>query len=157
MLNRVILSGRLTADPELRYTQSGTAVANFRLAVDRQFKNKDTNEREADFVNCILWRKSAENFCNFTHKGSLVGVDGRLQSRSYQNKDGQTVYVTEVVVDNFSLLEPKHGSNDDQGGLFGTQNQGHQTKRPPKQNNQQTDPFQQGGKPVDVSDDDLPF
>lgn len=106
MINRVILIGRLTKDPELKYTSSGTAVGTFSLAVNRQFTNSN-GDREADFINCVIWRKSAENFANFTHKGSLVGIDGRLQTRNYENQQGQRVYVTEVVVDNFSLLEPR--------------------------------------------------
>ena len=109
MLNRVVLTGRLTKDPELRYTNSGTAVATFTLAVDRQFKNQN-NEREADFIQCVVWRKSAENFANFTHKGSLVGVDGRVSTRNYENNQGQRVYVTEVTVDNFALLESRNQS-----------------------------------------------
>ncbi|MGX5376965.1 single-stranded DNA-binding protein [Ligilactobacillus sp. LYQ135] len=106
MINRVVLVGRLTKDPDLRYTQSGTAVASFTLAVDRSFTNQN-GQREADFINCVLWRKAAENFANFTHKGSMVAVEGRLQTRSYENQQGARVYVTEVVVDNFSLLETK--------------------------------------------------
>ncbi len=106
MINRVILIGRLTKDPELKYTSSGAAIGSFSLAVNRQFTNSN-GDREADFINCVIWRKSAENFANFTHKGSLVGIDGRLQTRNYENQQGQRVYVTEVVVDNFSLLEKK--------------------------------------------------
>lgn len=107
MINRTVLTGRLTRDPELKYTQQGTAVLSFTLAVDRQFKNNN-NERETDFLNCVIWRRSAENFAKFTHKGSLVGVDGRLTTRNYDNKQGQKVYVTEVTVDNFALLDSKN-------------------------------------------------
>ncbi|WP_290033236.1 single-stranded DNA-binding protein [Ligilactobacillus cholophilus] len=106
MINRVVLVGRLTKDPDLRYTQSGVAVATFTLAIERQFTNQN-GEREADFINCVIWRKAAENFANFTHKGSMVAVEGRLQTRSYENQQGIRVYVTEVIVDNFSLLETK--------------------------------------------------
>ena len=106
MINRAVLTGRLTRDPELRYTTSGTAVVSFTLAVDRQFRNQN-GDRDADFINCVIWRKSAENFSNFTHKGSLVGIEGRIQTRNYENQQGQRVYVTEVVVDNFALLEPR--------------------------------------------------
>ncbi|PKF29908.1 single-stranded DNA-binding protein, partial [Macrococcoides caseolyticum] len=95
MINRVVLVGRLTKDPEYRVTQSGVAVASFTLAVNRTFTNAN-GERQADFINCIVFRKQAENVNNFLSKGSLVGVDGRLQSRSYDNKEGQRVYVTEV-------------------------------------------------------------
>lgn len=115
MINRVVLTGRLTRDPELRYTTSGTAVVSFTLAVDRQFRNQN-GDRDADFVNCVIWRKSAENFSNFTHKGSLVGVEGRIQTRNYENQQGNRVYVTEVVVDNFALLEPRQNGGMNQGG-----------------------------------------
>ncbi|GEK28882.1 single-strand binding protein [Furfurilactobacillus siliginis] len=113
MINRAVLTGRLTRDPEVRYTQSGTAVATFILAVDRQFTNQQ-GQREADFINCVVWRKSAENFANFTHKGFLVGIEGRIQTRNYDNKQGQKVYVTEVVVENFALLEPRTQGNESQ-------------------------------------------
>ena len=106
MINNVVLVGRLTRDPELRTTGSGISVATFTLAVDRQFTNA-SGQREADFISCVIWRKAAENFCNFTSKGSLVGIQGRIQTRNYDNKDGQRVYVTEVLVDNFSLLESR--------------------------------------------------
>jgi len=129
MINQVALTGRLTRDVELRYTQSGTAVATFTLAVDRQFTNAQ-GDRESDFISCVVWRKSAENFSNFTRKGSLVGVEGRLQSRTYDNAQGQRVYVTEVVVDNFALLEsrattearPRGEGNN--GGSFNNQGNG---------------------------------
>jgi single-strand DNA-binding protein len=106
MINNVSLTGRLTRDAELKYTQGGTAVAQFTLAVSRKFTNQQ-GERESDFINCVVWRKSAENFSKFTHKGSLVGVEGHIQTRTYDNKEGQKVYVTEVIVENFALLEPK--------------------------------------------------
>ncbi|KRM02763.1 single-stranded DNA-binding protein [Limosilactobacillus gastricus] len=115
MLNRAVLTGRLTRDPELRYTNSGTAVARFSIAVDRQFRNQQTGEREADFINCVIWRKSAENFVNFTHKGALVGIDGRITTSNYQNQQGQRVYRTEVTVENFALLEPR-SARDNQAG-----------------------------------------
>ena len=116
MINRAVLTGRLTRDPELRYTTSGTAVVSFTLAVDRQFRNQN-GDRDADFINCVIWRKSAENFSNFTHKGSLVGIEGRIQTRNYENQQGNRVYVTEVVVDNFALLEPRQQNGGmNQGG-----------------------------------------
>ncbi|MBM6940460.1 single-stranded DNA-binding protein [Limosilactobacillus coleohominis] len=121
MLNRVVLTGRLTRDPELRYTGSGTAVCSFTVAVDRQFRNQN-GDRDADFINCVIWRKSAENFANFTHKGSLVGIDGRLSTRNYENNQGQRVYVTEVTVDNFALLEPRSSNQGNNGGFNNNQN-----------------------------------
>lgn len=106
MINKAVLVGRLTRDADLRYTNSGTPVASFTVAVDRNFTNQQ-GEREADFINCVVWGKSAENFANYTHKGSLVGIEGRIQTRSYENQQGNRVYVTEVVTENFSLLESK--------------------------------------------------
>ena len=129
MINRVVLTGRLTRDVDLRYTPSGAAVANFTLAVDRRFTNQ-AGERESDFINCVMWRKSAENFSNFTRKGSLVGIDGRLQTRNYENQQGQRVWVTEVVADDFSLLESRATTearprgNDGTGNSFNNQGNG---------------------------------
>ena len=120
MINRVVLVGRLTRDPELRYTANGAAVASFTVAVNRQFTNSQ-GEREADFINCVIWRKAAENFSNFTNKGSLVGIDGRLQTRNYENQQGQRVYVTEVVVENFSLLESRAESEKRNSGAGSNQ------------------------------------
>lgn len=148
MINRAVLVGRLTNDMELRYTQSGTAVGSFNLAVNRQFKNAD-GDREADFVSCVIWRKAAESLANFTHKGSLIGVDGRIQTRNYENKQGTRVYITEVIVENFSLLEPK---SENQSGT-----QSNTTK--PKSSNgtsNPTDPFA-GSNPMDIDASDLPF
>lgn len=106
MINRAVLTGRLTKDPDLKYTSSGTAVVSFTLAVNRQFTNQQGN-READFINCTAWRKTAETLANYTHKGSLIGIDGRIQTRSYDNQQGKKVFVTEIVADSFSFLESK--------------------------------------------------
>ncbi|WP_105101338.1 single-stranded DNA-binding protein [Microbulbifer pacificus] len=142
-MNRTILVGRLTKDPELRYTQQGTAVANFNLAVDRPFK-KD-GQATADFVNCVAWRAPAENLANYMKKGSRIGVDGRIQTRSYEDKDGKNVFVTEVVADNIQFLETKSEGNQ-------------QSNNRPAQNNQQNnDPFAGNGEPIDIDDSDLPF
>ena len=97
MINNVVLVGRITRDPELRYTPQNQAVATFSLAVNRQFKNAN-GEREADFINCVIWRQQAENLANWAKKGALIGVTGRIQTRNYENQQGQRVYVTEVVV-----------------------------------------------------------
>ena len=152
MLNSVTMTGRLTRDVDLRYTQSGTAVGSFTLAVDRQFKSK-SGERETDFVNCQVWRKSAENFANFTHKGVLVGIHGRIQTRTYDDKDGKKVFVTEVIVDNFALLEPKQASQNNgipQRNQSAPANTNHAQA---SANNQ----FANNGKPISVGDSDLPF
>ncbi|CAJ2230406.1 single-stranded DNA-binding protein [Companilactobacillus paralimentarius] len=186
MINRVVLVGRLTRDPELRYTANGAAVASFTVAVNRQFTNSQ-GEREADFINCVIWRKAAENFANFTNKGSLVGIDGRLQTRNYENQQGQRVYVTEVVVDNFSLLESRSESekrnsgngsssnaNSNQAPSYNQPSQSNQSpygnnnnqsnnnsnnnnNQSNNSNNNMSDPFADNSKPIDISDDDLPF
>ncbi|TLQ05448.1 single-stranded DNA-binding protein [Pediococcus stilesii] len=142
MINRAVLVGRLTRDPDLKYTSNGTAVISFNMAVRRPFPNAD-GERETDFINCVMWRKAAENFANFTHKGSLVGIDGRIQTRNYE-KDGQRVYITEVVADNFSLLDPKPQSPQN-------------NESAPQSNANPNDPFVNGGQSIDIQDSDLPF
>ncbi|MEJ7541953.1 single-stranded DNA-binding protein [Staphylococcus intermedius] len=109
MINRVVLVGRLTKDPEFRTTPSGVSVATFTLAVNRNFKSKN-GEQQVDFINCIVFRKQAENVNNYLNKGNLAGVDGRLQSRSYENKEGNRVFVTEVVCDSVQFLEPKNNN-----------------------------------------------
>ncbi|MCQ2009227.1 single-stranded DNA-binding protein [Sporolactobacillus sp. STSJ-5] len=156
MINRVVLVGRLTKDPELRYTPNGVAVTTFTLAVNRPFSNQQ-GEREADFIQIVVWRRPAENAANFLQKGSLAGVDGRIQTRSYENSEGRRVYVTEVIAESVQFLEPKssHSSNQsastsNTGG--GSQNAGKGKYRKP----QPDDPFA-GSKPIDISDDDLPF
>lgn len=172
MINNVVLVGRLTKDADLRYTSNGTAVATFSLAVNRQFTNQK-GERDADFINCVIWRKSAESFANFTRKGALVGVEGRIQTRSYDNQQGQRVYVTEVVVETFSLLESKakndqrKDQNDSQSGSNSSQQKTYDKPQSNSQDaaprNQQyqnfgnSDPFEKSGQPIDISDDDLPF
>ncbi|WP_394468075.1 single-stranded DNA-binding protein [Streptococcus anginosus] len=118
MINNVVLVGRLTRDAELRYTPQNQAVATFNLAVNRNFKNQ-SGEREADFINVVIWRQQAENLANWTKKGSLIGITGRIQTRSYENQQGQRVYVTEVVADSFQILEKReysanHSSMDSQ-------------------------------------------
>ena len=162
MLNRVVLVGRLTKDPELRYTPSGVAVASITLAVNRPFSNQQGN-READFINVVIWRKQAENVANYLKKGSLAGVDGRIQTRSYDNNEGKRVYVTEVVAESVQFLESK-GSRGDNNQSFGTDNYGPSDYQGGSQNQNRNnqprfsdDPFASDGKPIDISGDDLPF
>ncbi|WP_267667157.1 single-stranded DNA-binding protein, partial [Listeria innocua] len=109
MMNRVVLVGRLTKDPDLRYTPAGVAVATFTLAVNRPFKNTQ-GEQETDFIQCVVWRKPAENAANFLKKGSMAGVDGRIQTRNYEDNDGKRVFVTEVVAESVQFLEPKNNN-----------------------------------------------
>ena len=112
MLNNVSLVGRLTKDPNIRQVgNNGSQTASFTLAVDRNYKNQQ-GKREADFIQCVAWNKTAELIGQYFHKGSLVGIEGRIQTRSYDNNQGQRVYVTEVVVDSFSLLESKNANSD---------------------------------------------
>ena len=154
MINSVVLVGRLTRDPELRTTGSGISVATFTLAVNRQFSNAN-GQREADFISCIIWRKSAENFCNFTSKGSLVGIQGRIQTRNYDNKDGQRVYVTEVIVDDFSLLESRRerGQQPSVGALDSYQQPATEASQGAPSAQKASDPF---GGDSDISNN-LPF
>ena len=178
MINNVVLVGRLTRQVDLRYTGNGTAVGTFSMAVERTFKNQQ-GERETDFINCVIWRKAAENFANFTRKGSLVGVEGRIQTRNYENAQGQRVYVTEILVENFSLLESRsvteqrpaeaggagnfggnQNFNQNQFNSFSNQSQTNNNSShsaPNSSPNQFADPFASNGETIDISDDDLPF
>lgn len=162
-MNTVQLVGRLTRDIELKFTASGTATGSFNLAVNRNFTNQQ-GEREADFINCVIWRKAAENLANWTRKGSLIAIDGRLQTRSYDNKHGQKVYVTEVVVNNFDLLESKETTNNRAVQQYSQQSQGQAQANynTQGQNNAQASfgagtSFMNEGHPIDISEDDLPF
>ena len=114
MINTVILVGRLTKDPEIRMTHNGTKTCSFSLAVNRAVK-KD-GQPDADFINCVAWQKTAELMENYLHKGSLIGVEGRIQTRSYENQFKQRVYVTEVVVQSLTFLEPK--KQEDNSGYY---------------------------------------
>lgn len=161
MLNRVILIGRLTKDPELRYTPSGVAVAQFTLAVDRPF-SRDQGEREADFIPIVTWRQLAETCANYLRKGRLTAVEGRIQVRNYENNEGRRVYVTEVIADNVRFLESPNRDNsggagrDDYAGSGNTGGYGGGSRNAgPKNNN--PDPFADDSRPIDISDDDLPF
>lgn len=164
MINNVVLVGRVVRDPELRYTPQNTAVATFTIAVNRRFKNAQ-GEREADFINCVIWRQSAENLANWAKKGALIGVTGSIQVRNYENKEGQRVYVTEVLADNFQMLESRTAREG--GGSYSAPQQQQQS---PNQSfagsnhaasgstpdfGRDADPF--GGSPMEISDDDLPF
>lgn len=169
-MNNVVLVGRLTRDVELKYTQSNVAVATFTLAVNRPFKN-EAGEREADFINCVIWRQSAENLANWCKKGALIGITGRIQTRNYENQQGQRVYVTEVIAESFQLLESR--KDNSQGAPQNNQgyqqpnnnyqqpqnNQGYQQQSSQGFNQGQQGSFFDGmtTNPVDISDDDLPF
>ena len=168
MINNVVLVGSMTRDAELRYTPSNQAVATFTLAVNRNFKNQN-GEREADFINCVIWRQQAENLSNWAKKGTLIGVTGRIQTRNYENQQGQRVYVTEIVADDFQILESRATREGQSGGSYnggfnnnssldGSSNDGFSS-----QSSQQTPNFGRddspfgNSNPMDISDDDLPF
>ncbi|MED0689937.1 single-stranded DNA-binding protein [Bacillus licheniformis] len=163
MINNVVLVGRLTADIDLRYTQTGTAVGNFNLAVNRTFTNQN-GEREADYIRCVAWRKTAETAANFVGKGSLVGIQGRIQTRHYDNEQGQRIYITEVVAESIQYLDSRNKSNN------GGQSYGQGNSQGNYQNStggnfggnqggfgQHRDPFERTADPIEISDDDLPF
>lgn len=140
-LNRIVLIGRATKDPELRYLPNGTATATFTLAVDRPFTNANGN-KETDFINIVVWKQLAETVANYLKKGRLNAVEGRLQIRRWESDSG-TKYITEVVADNVRFLESNNSNRDP-------------NERETYQSNNQ-DPFRDDGKPIDISDDDLPF
>jgi single-strand DNA-binding protein len=187
MMNRVVLVGRLTKDPDLRYTPNGVPVATFTLAVNRPFSNQ-SGEREADFINVVVWRKPAENVANFLSKGSLAGVDGRVSTRNYEGQDGKRVYVTEVQAESVQFLEPKNsggnsGNNNrsgaqqeadriannrnNGGSSYGSNSYNNNNNQNRNNNNgnkgndggytRVNDDPFNGNGQIDISDDDLPF
>lgn len=166
MMNSVCLVGRLNRDPELKYTTSNIAVATFSLAVNRNFKDANS-ERKTDFINCVIWRQQAENLANWAKKGALIGITGRIQTRSYENQQGQRVYVTEVVAENFQMLESRaarEGGNANQGntsGAFGNDGYaGPYGQQAPQQQGpnfaRDSSPYG-NANPMDITSDDLPF
>ncbi len=182
-MNRVILIGRLTKDPEMRYTPSGVAVTQFTLAVDRPFTTGQ-GEREADFIPIVTWRQLAETCANYLRKGRLAAVEGRIQVRNYENNEGRRVYVTEVIADNVRFLESNRegggggqreeysnsggsGGNSGGGGNYGGSGSGGNSSGGGSSygggggrsgnNSRNNDPFSDDGRPIDISEDDLPF
>lgn len=155
-MNNVNLVGRLTKAVDLRYTQNGVAYGSFTIAVNRRFKNQN-GEREADFINCVIWKKSAENLANFTNKGSLIGVSGAIQTRNYDNQQGQRVYVTEVLVENFDLLESRKTADNGVLNSGGINTQSYNKNQNSAVNFENNDPFTANRETFDVQDDDLPF
>lgn len=155
-MNNVNLIGRLTKAVDLRYTQNGVAYGSFTIAVNRRFKNQN-GEREADFINCVIWKKGAENLANFTQKGSLIGVSGAIQTRNYDNQQGQRVYVTEVLVENFDLLESRKTADNGVLNSGGINTQSYNKNQNSGGNFANNDPFTANGETFDVQDDDLPF
>ena len=136
-MNKVLLIGRLTKDPEIRHTQNGATVVSYTLAVNRRVQTP--GQQDADFISCVAWNKTADLMAQYLHKGSLIGVEGRIQTRSYDNQYGNRVYVTEVMTESIQFLEPKNA---------GKQNAGYQSN-----NTVGYDP----NETLDINADDLPF
>lgn len=167
MINRTVIVGRLVADPELRFTPSGIASCKFRVAVNRPFKNE--GEQQADFISCVAWRKQAENLANYMKKGSLIGLEGRIQTGSYEGQDGKRVYTTDVVADSIQFLEPRNSTGGSQGasnyesstntgGQYQGSSQGQNYgNNQPSYTRVDEDPFANSKGPIEVSEDDLPF
>lgn len=171
MINNTTLVGRLTKNPEVKYTGSGIAVANFILAVERTYTNTQ-GERETDFINCVIWRDKAENLSKLAVQGTLLGITGAIETRNYENNQGQKVYVTEVKADGFQLLESKkvnderrkqaqqnNGTNNNyNNGNYndnGTGNRPTGTRN--NTNGTKENPFESKDDATDIQDDDLPF
>lgn len=162
MINSVVLVGRLTKDPELKSTGTGMNMVRFTTACDRKFKDQNGN-RQADFINCLAWGKTAEVVANYFHKGSMIGVTGRIQTGSYENQQGQRVYTTDVAVESVSILEPKQ--KQQQQGQPQAYQQNYQQpyqqqsyQQQPARNTYQSDySGMDDGSVLDIAPDDLPF
>lgn len=161
-MNKALLIGRLTRDPELRSTSTGRNVCQFSIAVNRNFTNAN-GEREADFINCVVWDKQAENLVKYQKRGNQIAVDGRIQTRNYEDKDGKRVYVTEILANSISFLDSK-GTNADSNDF-------NSLPEPPREDSVNSsssmssmetvsvdkDPFEAFGDSIEISDNDLPF
>ena len=169
-MNKAILIGRLTRDPELRYTSSNRAVCQFTIAIDRPFTNQATGAREADFINVVAWDRTGENVGKFMTKGRLIAVEGRIQTRNYDDKDGKRVYVTEVLASNVQFLESKASTTNQTSGNYQPNNNYQQNSYQPQPIPEPSfnaapvesvdldnDPFASFGEAIAVSDNDLPF
>lgn len=162
-MNKVVLVGRLTRDPEIRTSSSGMQIASFSLAVNRNFRNKEGNI-EADFINVVVFGKQAENVGKYITKGQMLGVEGRIQTRNYDAQDGTKRYVTEVVADNVEFLSSKNSGNSASNGApvnaYVDTTSSFYVDEPSKDNGvdiSTEDPFKNFGSEVALSDDDLPF
>ena len=171
-MNKAILIGRLTRDPELRYTSSNRAVCQFTVAIDRPFTNQASGQREAEFINVVAWDKTGENIGKYMTKGRLIAVEGRIQTRNYENNEGRRVYVTEVIASNVQFLESKNATSNNNGFDsipeppqertpydFGgeTTTETNETVTPTMNIEDEKDPFASFGEQVEISDNDLPF
>ena len=172
-MNKAILIGRLTRDPELRYTSSNRAVCQFTVAIDRPFTNQASGQREADFINVVAWDRTGENVGKYMSKGRLIAVEGRIQTRNYDNNEGRKVYVTEVVASNVQFLESRNAANNSNGfdsmpeppveknpyDFPGEDSSDNSEKESSSTMNieDESDPFASFGEQVEISDNDLPF
>lgn len=154
-MNKVFLIGRLTRDPELRYTSSNVAVARFSIAVNRTFANQ-AGEREADFINIVVWRKQAENVKNYLRQGSQVAIDGRIQTGSYDGEDGKKRYTTEVVADNVQFLDTK-ASRENANNDANVTPSDFSSQPSTSTTDIKSDPFADFGSSIEINDDELPF
>ena len=155
MLNRAILMGRLTRDPELRQTPNNVSVATFSLAVDRNYQ-ADKNNKQTDFINIVVWRKQAENVCNYLDKGSRVSIEGRIQTGSYDDKDGNKRYTVEVVADSVEFLDTKAQSQARQESNFEPSPSPYDYQGGPSNNvDVATNPFADFGEEVTIDDNFL--
>lgn len=167
-MNKAILIGRLTRDPELRYTSSNRAVCQFTVAIDRPFTNQASGQREADFINVVAWDKTGENVGKYMTKGRLIAVEGRIQTRNYENNEGRRVYVTEVIANNVQFLESRNAQNTNNNSInsmpeppmektpydFANDNERNEVEQTMDTEN---DPFASFGEQIEISDNDLPF
>ena len=158
-INRVVLVGRLTKDIEIRMTQSGTKIGNFTLAVQRN-KAGNGGQVEADFIRCLAFNKTAENMEKYTHKGSQIAIEGRIQTGSYNDRDGKKVYTTDVACESVQFLDPKESTNNSYANNY----QNPQTPPPFSASMTRNNPFMDDGEPeqeygtgLDIDSDDLPF
>ena len=167
-MNKAILIGRLTRDPELRYTSSNRAVCQFTIAIDRPFTNQSTGQREADFINVVAWDKTGENVGKYMTKGRLIAVEGRIQTRNYENNEGRRVYVTEVIANNVQFLESRNAASNNNAVNDMPEPPMEKTpydfaddssNNPSNDNTMSTekDPFESFGEQIEISDNDLPF
>lgn len=154
-MNKVVLVGRITKDPELKYTPNNIPVVQFTIAVNRTYQNK-AGEKQADFINCVVWRQQAENFAKFMRKGSLIGIDGQIQTRSYDDPNGVKRYVTEVLCETIHFLEPKSSARGESYGDYPSMNQ-FESPRPTTQAPEAKNPFEDMTSGFDITNDDLPF
>lgn len=144
-MNKVCLTGRLTKNIELRYTQSNIEVTQFTLAVTRKYKNQN-GEYDSDFINCIAYRNTAKLLNDYVKKGDLLGIEGHIQTRNYEDKDGKRIYVTEIIVENIDFLQSNNSSKSDSKKV----------EEKPK-NNLNDDVFAEFGSQIEITDDDVAF